>query len=84
MKIDLKSCKEITTQEYCDLSEKIDLTFEGQTRANNLGIYWIVWSNNEELYKVKCSLNYFENNQATSQEEYDSDEEYYESKLQIT
>lgn len=57
-KVILNDCREITTQEYCDLSEKIDLTFEGQTRANNLGIYWIVWSNNEKLYKVKCSLNY--------------------------
>ncbi len=84
MKIDLKSCKEITTQEYCNLSDKIDLEFKGQTRANNLGIYWIVWSNNEELYKVKCSLNYFEPNIASSQEEYDNNEEYYESKLQIT
>lgn len=56
--VKLNNCKEITTQEYCDLSEKIDLTFEGQTRANNLGIYWTVWSNNEHLFKVKCSLNY--------------------------
>jgi len=52
----LNDCKEITTQEYCDLSEKIDLTFEGQTRADSHGIYWVVWSDNEELYKVKCSL----------------------------
>ena len=59
--ITLSNCKEITTQEYCDLSEKIDLTFEGQTRANKEGIYWIVWSNNEELFKVKCSLNYINN-----------------------
>ena len=33
MKIDLKSCKEITTQEYCDLSDKIDLRFEGSNRS---------------------------------------------------
>lgn len=59
--VKLSNCKEITTEEYCDLSEKIDLTFEGQTRANNLGIYWIVWSNNEDLFKVKCSLNYLNN-----------------------
>ena len=84
MKIDLQVCTELTSQEYCDLSEEVELSFEGQTRANSHGVYWIVWSNNEELYKVKCSLNYFENNQASSQEEYDSNEEYYESKLQIT
>ena len=56
--ITLSNCKEITTQEYCDLSEKIDLTFEGQTRANKEGIYWVVWSNDKDLFKVKCSLNY--------------------------
>lgn len=85
MKIDLQVCTELTTEEYCNLSERNVFTFEGQTRANNLGIYWIVWSNNEKLYKVKCSLNYFEpNNQASSQEEYDSNEEYYEQNLIIT
>ena len=57
----LNNCKEITSAEYCDLSEKIDLTFEGQTRANSEGVYWTVWSGNEELYKVKCSLNYINN-----------------------
>ena len=56
--VKLSYCEEITTEEYCDLSEKIDLTFEGQTRADSHGIYWVVWKSNEELYKVKCSLNY--------------------------
>ena len=56
--ITLSSCKELTSQEYCDLSEKIDLTFEGQTRANKEGVYWIVFKNNEDLFKIKCSLNY--------------------------
>ena len=56
--ITLSNCKEITTQEYSDLSEKIDLTFEGQTSANKEGIYWVVWSNDKDLFKVKCSLNY--------------------------
>ena len=59
--VNLNDCKEITTQEYCDLSEEIELSFEGQTRANSHGIYWIVWKSNEELYKVKCSLNYINN-----------------------
>ena len=54
----LSNCKEITTQEYCDITDKRDLKFEGQTSANSKGVYWIVWSDNEELYKVKCSLNY--------------------------
>ena len=54
----LNNCKELTIEEYCDLSEKIDLTFEGQTRANNLGIYWIIFKNKEDLFKIKCSLNY--------------------------
>ena len=58
MRVILNNCKELTTQEYCDLSEKIDLTFEGQTRANSEGVYWIVFKNNEDLFKIKCSLNY--------------------------
>ena len=61
MGIDLQVCTELTTEEYCNLSEEIELSFEGQTRANKEGIYWIVWSNNEELFKVKCSLNYINN-----------------------
>ena len=83
-KVILNECREITTQEYCDITDKRDLKFEGQTRVNSEGIYWIIWNDNDELLKIKCSLNYFEPNIASSQEEYDSNEEYYESKLQIT
>ena len=56
--VNLNDCKEITSAEYCDLSERIDLKFEGQTRANKEGVYWIVFKNNEDLFKIKCSLNY--------------------------
>ncbi len=57
-KIILSNCKELTSAEYCDLSEKIDLEFKGQTRANSEGIYWTVWGSKEKLFKIKCSLNY--------------------------
>ena len=52
----LNECREITTQEYCDITNSRDLKFEGQTSANSEGIYWVVWSDNNELLKVKCSL----------------------------
>ena len=52
----LNDCREITTQEYCDITESKDLKFEGQTRVDSEGIYWVVWSDNNELFKVKCSL----------------------------
>ena len=57
-KVILNDCREITTQEYCDITDKRDLKFEGQTRANKEGVYWIVWNDNGELLKIKCSLNY--------------------------
>lgn len=57
-KIILNDCREITTQEYCDITDRRDLKFEGQTRVNSEGIYWIVWNDNGELLKIKCSLNY--------------------------
>ena len=55
--INLNECREITIQEYCDITNSRDLKFEGQTRVNSQGIYWVVWSYNDELYKVKDSLN---------------------------
>ena len=54
----LNDCREITMQEYCDITDRRDLEFEGQTKANSEGIYWIIWNDNDELLKIKCSLNY--------------------------
>lgn len=54
--INLNECKELTSTEYCALSQEINLEFKGQTRVDSDNIYWTVWGNKEELFKVKCKL----------------------------
>jgi hypothetical protein len=45
----LDKSKEITTTQYMSL---VNPEFVGQTRVNDNGTYWVVFKDNDVLYKV--------------------------------
>lgn len=53
MSIKLEDCKLISNLEYMDL---LDPRFECQTRVNNEGEYYMVFSDNGVLYKTLNKL----------------------------
>ena len=53
MRIELSDCIHITPEEYVNL---IDPQFEGQTRVDSEGNYYMVSSSNGKLYAVKYNI----------------------------
>lgn len=49
----LESAKQITSQEYMDLINPI---FKGQTRLDENNQYWMVFEDNNVLYKILNTL----------------------------
>jgi hypothetical protein len=54
MAIELKDCKLITIEEYCELESP---KFMGQTTVNTDGVYWMAWECDGILYKTKNNIN---------------------------
>lgn len=49
----LEDCKLITSNEYCNLKDPI---FIGQTRVNSNNKYFMVWKDNDILYKTENTI----------------------------
>lgn len=52
----LENCKEISQEQYLSLANPV---FEGQSRVDSEGYYWMVFSSNGEFYSVKCRLLFY-------------------------
>ena len=51
--INLKDCKQITSEQYLEL---IDPEFKGQTRVDDNGYYWMIFESNGILYSIHNRL----------------------------